>query len=65
MESRRESRREREVGGKVGIVEANQIGHRTFPTLRKVLSEKDPPMNSRLAHNIKAESHVKSYIVAP
>ena len=32
MESRRESRREREVGGKVGIVEANQIGHRTFPT---------------------------------
>ena len=53
------------MGGKVGIVEANQIGHRIFPTLRKVLSEKDPPMNSRLAHNIKAESHVKSYIVAP
>ena len=31
----------------------------------KLLSKRDPPMNSRLAHNIKAESQITSYIVAP
>ena len=28
----------------------------------KLLSKRDPPINSRLAHNIKAESQITSYI---
>ncbi len=31
----------------------------------KVFSKKDPPMNSRLAHSVTAESRIASYIVAP